>query len=318
METVFGLAKAGAYKAPVATLGVFDGVHLGHKRVLAHTVDWASRLSGTAVVITFDRHPERVVKGSSPDSITSLEHRLHLISQAHLDVCIVLHFGADLACTEPEDFAKSVFVKALGVRGLVLGYNCRFGRGGAGTSELLEEIGSRHGFEVQTVEPLLVDGQPVSSTRIRRLVETGDLKAAASLLGRPFTLRGTVVHGKKRGRRLGFPTANLNLHHEATPPSGVYISKVELDGQVLWGLTNVGVRPTFTQGAGAVRKTVEVYVQDYEGGDLYGRTLEVEPLCFLRSEEAFESPAALTAQIEQDTRMLATFRRELDDPSKSA
>lgn len=312
METVFSLARTQRYPNTVATLGVFDGVHLGHKAVLGDTARWADGIGGTAAVVTFDRHPERVIAGRSPDSITSLEHRLHLISQTNIDVCVVLHFDRALAATEPADFARSVFVEALGVTGVVLGYNCRFGRGGSGTPELLSALGEKRGFEVRTVAPLMVDDAPVSSTRIRRLIESGDLEPAARLLGRPFALRGTVVHGDKRGEKLGFPTANLNLHHEATPPRGVYICRAVFDGAHHWGLVNVGVRPTFSAGPAQARTHVEVYLDAYSGADLYGATLEVEPLKFLRAERRFDSAEALAAQMEQDRRILRTFVRGIE------
>ncbi|MHC4712101.1 MAG: riboflavin biosynthesis protein RibF [Planctomycetota bacterium] len=307
METVFSLSRARKYPNTIATLGVFDGVHLGHKAVLSETSRWAVEIGGTAVVITFDRHPERVLKGKAPESLTSLEHRLHLISRTDMDVCVVLHFGRELAGTEPEEFARAVFADSLGVKGVVLGYNCRFGRGGAGTPELLAHLGARWGFEVKTVGPLAVDGAPVSSTRVRQLVESGEIEGAARLLGRPFTLRGTVVHGQKRGGKLGFPTANLNLHHEATPPGGVYICRASLDSAQYWGLLNVGVRPTFSVCGEGGRKHVEVYLYGFPGGDLYGGTLEVEVLKFLREEARFDSPGALAAQIERDRRTLEAF-----------
>ena len=202
--------------------------------------------------------------------------------------------------------------------GVVLGYNARFGSGGSGDARLLRRVGREYGFEVRTVPPLEVDGARVSSTRIRTLVENGRFDEAARLLGRPFTLRGTVVHGDKRGRGLGFPTANLNLHHEATPPRGVYICKAELDGKVYWGLVNIGVRPTFSAGAARESKHVEVYLEDFEGDGLYGETLEVEIVRFLRDERCFESAGALAAQLEEDRRILGTYRKGLADGSKSA
>ena len=307
METVFSLARAQVYPNTIATIGVFDGVPLGHKAVLSETKRWADGIAGTAVVITFDRHPERVLSGKSPDSITSLEHRLRLISETDIDACVVLHFDRALAASEADDFARSVFVETLAVKGIVLGYNFRFGRGGAGTPELLVQLGDKLGFEVRTVGPLVVDDAPVSSTRIRRLIEAGDLEAAARLLGRPFTLRGTVVHGDKRGTKLGFPTANLNLHHEATPPRGVYICRAVFDGERCWGLVNVGVRPTFGAAGVQPRTQVEVYLDCYSGTSLYGATLEVEPVMFLRAEQRFDSAEALAAQMEQDRRILRTF-----------
>jgi len=318
METVFSLAKAPRYPSPVATIGVFDGVHRGHLKVLSETVRWAREIDGTALVITFDRHPQRVLGGASPDSITSLEHKLHLIARADIDLCVVLHFDREMAEMPPERFVREILVESLAVTGAVLGFNARFGRGAAGDEQLLRLMGRRHGFEVRTVGPLLIDGEPVSSTRIRSHIEAGELHAAARLLGRPFTLRGTVVHGAKRGAGLGFPTANLNLHHEATPPRGVYICRVLTDGGRYWGLVNIGMRPTFERGEAARTKHIEVYLDDYSGGPLYGETLEVEPVKFLREQTCFASPEALARQLEKDRRTLRTFRSTIADESKSA
>jgi riboflavin kinase/FMN adenylyltransferase len=318
METVFGLRKAGRRASPVATIGVFDGVHRGHRVVLEQTAGWARELGGTAMVITFDRHPERVLKGRSPESITSLEHRLHLIAQTRIEVCVVLHFDSALANMEAADFARNVLAQTVGVRGVVLGYNARFGRGGGGTAALLEEMGASLGFQVRTVPPLEVDSAPVSSTRIRRLIETGRLDSAAALLGRPFALRGTVMHGRKRGKSLGFPTANLNLHHEVTPPRGVYICRAGLAGGVLWGLVNIGIRPTFSKEGEPPTKVVEVYLDGYDGGGLYGETLEVEIVTFLRPEIRFADARELAGRIEQDRRILETFKRELGQARKSS
>ncbi|MCD6405966.1 MAG: riboflavin biosynthesis protein RibF [Planctomycetes bacterium] len=304
METIFALKSARHLNSPIATIGVFDGVHRGHQTVLAETLQWARQTAGTSIVITFDRHPETLLKGSPPDSITSLEHKLHLVSQTGIDVCLVLHFDRELVDMEAEDFAQQVLVEALGTSGVVLGYNCRFGRGGRGNARLLGELGGRLGFDVRTVAPLVIDGAPVSSTRIRGLIEAGDLEKASVLLGRPVTLRGTIVHGTGRGRKLGFPTANLNLHHEATPPAGVYICRALAEGETLWGLVNIGVNPTFAEKGRKQRKCVEVYIDGYSGTSLYGRTVEVEMAQYLRPEAAFDSPEALAAQIEKDRQVL--------------
>lgn len=304
METIFGLKSAWRLNSPIATIGVFDGVHRGHLAVLAETLRWARQAAGVSVLITFDRHPEMLLRGSPPDSITSLEHKLHLVSRTGIDVCLVLHFDRKLAAMEAEDFTQRVLVKTLGASGVVLGYNCRFGRGGRGDAKLLGKLGNSLGFDVRTVAPLVIDGAPVSSTRIRGLIETGDLEEAAVLLGRPVTLRGTVVHGTRRGRELGFPTANLNLHHEATPPSGVYICRALVGDETLWGLVNIGVNPTFAEKGRKQRKCVEVYIDGYGGKSLYGRTVEVEIVRYLRPEVAFDSPEALAAQMEKDRQVL--------------
>ncbi len=317
METVFSLARVRPYASPVATIGVFDGVHTGHRKILSATAEWAREIDGTAIAITFDRHPERILKGNPPESITSLEHKLHLIADTDIDVCVVLHFDQNMAQMRAERFVREILVEALAVKAVVLGHNARFGSGGTGDADLLARLGAKYGFCVRTVSPLEIDGAPVSSTRIRRLIESGELDAAARLLGRPFTLRGTVVHGAKRGRDLAFPTANLNLHHEATPPSGVYIARASLRRRKYWALANIGTRPTFSS-CRTGNKHVEVHLEDYEGAECYGETMEVKLVRLLRGEEQFESPEVLVAQIRRDMRSLEAFRREIESGSKSA
>lgn len=311
MERIFQLKKTGQYARPVATLGVFDGVHKGHLAILSETVDWARAIKGTSVVITFNRHPDTVVAARPPEDITSLEHRLNLIERAGVDVTLVLHFGRETADMEAADFARTVLVERLSVAGVVMGYNARFGKGAAGDAGLLSRMGQEHAFEVRTVKPLLVDGAPISSTRIRTLIKSGELEGAAALLGRPVSLRGKVVHGDKRGRELGFPTANLNLHHELTPPAGVYVGRVMVGTEALWGLVNIGFRPTFYSES-AAQKSVEVYIDGYEGR-LYGETVEVELVRYLRPEVKFSSAEALTLQMEQDRRCLESFRANSQD-----
>jgi len=295
---------------PVATLGVFDGVHRGHAAMLSETAAWAREIGGTSVAITFNRHPEAILRAHPPRALTSLEHRLNLIEKTGIDVAIVLHFDERLARMTAEDFVKEILVDRVQAAGVVFGYNARFGYQAKGDTALLRDLGKKYGFEVRVPEPFLATGAPVSSTRVRNLIMRGELAEAAELLGRPVTLRGTVVHGDKRGATLGFPTANLNLHHEVTPPDGVYIARVRVDDKTRWGLVNIGFRPTFQRGGQAPRRTVEVYIEGYEGGGLYGRVMEVEVARYLRAERRFESSAALVEQMERDRRMLDAYRRE--------
>jgi len=309
MERIFGLKKAAGFPGSIATLGVFDGVHRGHQEVLAGTVQWAGEKRVPCVVITFDRHPEAVLRRKHPAALTSLEHRLSLIEAAGIDVALVLHFDESLAAMEPEQFVREILVDHLHVGGVVLGFNGRFGKGARGDLALLQELGVRHGFEVRSAPPLVVDGAPVSSSRVRKLVTAGRLPEASGLLGRPVSLLGTVVHGQKRGRNLGFPTANLNLHHEVTPPSGVYICRVKAGGQTRWGLVNIGTRPTFERPGVPRRKAVEVFIDGYAGDDLYGKALEVEIASFVRPERKFDSAENLTRQMKKDLRFMRSFSR---------
>jgi riboflavin kinase/FMN adenylyltransferase len=293
----------------VVTLGVFDGVHLGHQAVLAETVRWAREEKGTPCVLTFDRHPEIVLRNQPPAAITSIEHRLALIEKSGIAVAFVLHFDAEIAAMSAQDFVRDILADRLGVVGVLLGFNARFGKDALGDFDLLVRLSRKYGFEARRTEACLVGGTPVSSTLIRNLITTGDLEQASRLLGRPVTLRGTVTHGDHRGRTLGFPTANLNLHHEVTPPRGVYIGRVRVDSDRYWGLVNVGFRPTFERPGSPARLTVETYIDALPAGtSLYGRTIEVEILRHVRGERKFESAEALVAQMEKDRRLLHAVR----------
>lgn len=281
----------------VATLGVFDGVHLGHRKVIGDTVDWARQLQARSVVVTFDRHPAAVLGGAVPPMMTPLGHRLKLIERLGVDDIVVLHFTQTLAETPAERFVTDLLTARLGTVGLQLGLGTRFGAGAEGCYAWLVENRRRFELDVRQSPAIALDDQPVSATRIRRELAAGRLDEVARLLGRRFSLLGTVMHGDGRGRMLGYPTANLNTHHEATPPAGVYMGRVELDGTTYPALANIGRRPTFYDDG--AETLVEVYLDGYSG-DLYGRHLEFVFEGKLREEETFEDQQALVEQIERD------------------
>jgi len=283
--------------APVATLGAFDGVHRGHQRILETTLQWAAELGGHPVVITFDPLPKAVLGPASALCITSLEHRLSLIGAMGFHLAVVVPFDHRVASMPAEGFIRRVVVGWLGARHLVVGRNSTFGRNGQGNLQLLRRLESQGILAVRSPEPVLCNGQVVSSTAIRQAINTGDFQAAEAMLGRPFSLLGTVVPGEGRGRTLGFPTANLDLHHEAVPPSGIYATVAILDGKAMPSLTYVGRRPTF-QKADA-QTSVEVHLIDFDG-EIYGRKLEIRFLKRLRDDKRFPSPQALAAQMRAD------------------
>jgi riboflavin kinase/FMN adenylyltransferase len=280
------------------TLGVFDGVHIGHQKVLRDLVAWARSTDGEGVVVTFDRHPESVIRHQGPLMITSLRHRLVLFESLGVDVCIVLKFDAALAAMPAETFVREIIHGWVKARGVIWGFDCRFGRGAEGDLRLLERLAPECGFQVCSVEPVKVGGVVVKSTEIREAILRGDLRTAGQMLGRPFSLLGTVVHGDHRGRTLGFPTANLDLHHEARPPRGVYSSRVALDGRDYRAITCVGLRPTF-EGRTPLREVVETHVLDFDR-DLYGRDIEVRFVGRLRDERKFPSADVLIEQMKRD------------------
>ena len=286
------------FRNPVVTLGVFDGVHRGHRAVLARTREMAARKNGEVVVVTFDVHPRQLTTGRPPPLITSLAHRLLLLSRESVDVTVVLKFDEALRETPAEDFVEHILLGGIGAVGVVLGHDSHFGHDRRGNTDLLRRMLEPRGIPVEGTEPVtLSDGTVVSSSAIRAAVSNGDLDAAARLLGRPPALFGTVVRGDGRGRQLGFPTANLDMRHELRPGRGVYGAKTTIDGTTWPAVVNIGGRPTFTPEAD--EDTVEVHVLGF-AGDLYGRDLEVTLFGKLRDEARFDGPAALRDQITND------------------
>lgn len=291
----------------VVSVGVFDGVHLGHQAILAENVAHAAALGATPTVVTFRHHPKAVLLGHAPRTLTSLEHRLELFRSAGILHTVALTFDEELKNVPAETFAREFLGGRLGARRFVLGFDSKFGRGREGTPERLREWG----LDVVVVPKVLVSDRPVSSTAIREAVELGDLAGAARMLGRPVAVYGDVVPGDGRGREIGFPTANLDLHHELHPPPGVYACRARVvrrgsedtDGEVkrFPAVTNVGFRPTFTQSgeARAAAPLVEVHLLDF-AGDLYGQHLELEFHAFLRAERRFPDLGALRTAIAQD------------------
>ena len=278
-------------RSPVAAWGVFDGVHVGHRKLLDAVLGWARADGVPSAVLTFDRHPAEILRGAVVPMITPLAERLRLLGAIGLDFCVVLNFTKAFAETSARDFA-GLLRDGLGARGLVLGHDTRFGKGREGDVALLESLG----MTIRRCEPEILDGRPVSSGRIRDAVLAGRLDEARLMLGRPPSVFGTVVRGDRRGTQLGFPTANLALHHAVRPPGGVYRAEVPLEGRTWRAVANLGTRPTF--GAGGER--IEAHLLDWKGGDLYGRVLELRFLGRLRDERKFESVDALRKQIEDD------------------
>lgn len=279
----------------MATVGVFDGVHLGHFVVLRRVVERAAALGSRPAMVTFAGHPKKVLLGRAPAAVTSLEHRLLLFERAGIETALVLDFDAELRALSAEEFVRRVLHEGLGLRELVFGFDSKFGRDRGGTAESLAPLARELGFAIVAVPPLRLGGRAVSSSAIREAVGLGDLRSAATMLGRPVSVLGTVVRGDGRGRALGFPTANLDLHHELHPPAGVYAALALLDGVLHPAVVNVGRRPTF----GGGEEAVEAHLLD-GGGDLYGSTLEVFFLERLRAEQTFPHSEALRVQIAAD------------------
>jgi len=286
------------FRRPVVTIGIFDGVHLGHRKILRKTVEKAMHLKGTSIVVTFDPHPRRVLDIiGAPPLLVSLKHRLNLIRKEGIDAACVLNFNEMLAGHTAAEFVKKVLVKKLGAHTVIIGSDFRFGRSKKGDIGLLRRLGREFNFTVIGVPLLNIGRSPVSSTRIRALIMAGKLKEASRLLGRPVSVLGTVVKGNRRGRLLGYPTANINPHHEAIPPSGVYAVYAEFAGKRYKGILNIGRRPTFS-GNGA-EPTIEAHIFGFNK-NIYGKDIEVIFIKRLREEKRFRGKEELVKQIRID------------------
>ena len=283
----------------IVSIGVFDGVHLGHQAIVAANVAAARAAGAEATVITFRRHPKKVLLGLSPRTLTTLEHRLELFQRSGVAHTVALSFTDELRALPASEFTRRLCVEGLGVKSFVLGFDSKFGRGREGTPALLRKLG----FDVEVVPEVMIGGRAVSSTAIREAVELGDLDGAAAMLGRPVGVFGRVVRGNELGRQIGFPTANLDLHHELHPPPGVYACRVhrtpEDGGRTTHdGVCNIGYRPTVSAGRPEA-PLVEVHLLDFDG-DLYGERLELEFVERLRAEKKFANLGELRAQIGRD------------------
>jgi riboflavin kinase/FMN adenylyltransferase len=284
---------------PVLALGNFDGLHRGHLRIIERVKRGAAEHGGTPMAMTFDPHPPRVVRpDKAPSLLMTIDQRLEALQGAGVRAVAVVRFTPELSRWDPEMFVRNVLVEWLRVSEVWVGANFLFGHDRSGNFSSLRVLGQRYGFRADKIDPVRYKEFVVSSTRIRRLVTEGRLDEAAALLGHPYYIDGTVVEGKRRGRELGFPTANLRTANELIPPHGVYATTVTIDGIVHAALTNIGVNPTFGEGAPT---TIETYLLRYSG-DLYGRQVRLGFVLRLRDERRFDDVDALKAQMEADER----------------
>jgi riboflavin kinase/FMN adenylyltransferase len=297
MRVLQSLQDCAGLPYPVVTIGNFDGVHLGHQAVLRLVRERVQAHHGTVVVLTFDPHPLRVLSPTTALRFLSApEDKLSLLGDTGVDVVARLPFTRDFAAQSPDEFMVRVLQEGLGTRELYVGKNFRFGQGRRGTIETLLEAGPRLGFAVQAISPVMVAGTPVSSTRIRELVQAGCMSEATRLLGRAYTLRGTVVRGEQRGGALGFPTANLcPPEGRVLPPDGVYASQLVVGPHTAAAVTYIGTRPTFGTGG----RLIETHLLD-GAQELYDREVTVVFHERLRGDQAFPSADLLGRQIAAD------------------
>ena len=301
METFRSISELSKLRGPLfLAIGVFDGVHLGHQAVISTSAQHARAANGTPVVVTFDPHPEKVLRPkTAPHLLTATPHKIALIRNLGMAHLLIITFDKQFAATEPEEFVHELVEHSKSLREICVGHEWSFGKNRRGNLKLLNQFGARFDFGVVGIPPVTVNGELVSSTTIRKAVETGDLAKAAQMLGREYTVLGTVVSGDNRGKKIGFPTANLSAHNEQFPPNGVYFAEAKLEGVIYPGVVNLGYRPTVDTRKS--ERILEIHLFDFDH-DIYGKDLEVRFIRYLRPETKFESVEALVRQIGLDVK----------------
>ena len=279
-------------------LGVFDGIHLGHQKLIKQTVDKAKKNDGISIVVTFDPHPDKII---NPESdvflLTTLEERISLIKESDVDIFLVIKFNKMMSKMLPEDFVSKILVDSLQVKELFVGFNYKFGFRGKGNTDLLKEYSKFYKFKTNILKPITKNHTIISSTRIKGCIKSGEIEKARKLLGHDITISGKVISGKGRGRKLlNFATANIELPPDKLiPVNGVYLVEVKIDNRKYYGLMNIGVRPTFRE----TERTIEVHIINFNR-KIYTEKLVVNILQKIREEKCFNRPSLLKKQIEED------------------
>ncbi len=298
MKVLHSIAELATVPGPLCVaIGVFDGVHLGHQALIKRVIEEAARINGSAVVLTFDPHPVRVLRPeTAPRLLTSTPHKIRLIEKLGCPNLLLQPFDLAFSEQSPETFIEDLARHARPLKSICVGHQWAFGKNRSGNIELLQSLGAKLGFESIEIDPVTAGQGLVSSTRIRRAVEAGDLVGADRMLGRSYSIFGTVRHGQEVGRKLGFPTANLAAHNEQFPPNGVYAVQVSVRNQLHHAVANIGYRPTIGE---STERLLEVHIFDF-AESIYGEDLEVSFKKFLRLEKKFSGPEELRWQIARD------------------
>nr|WP_296089076.1 bifunctional riboflavin kinase/FAD synthetase [uncultured Prevotella sp.] len=310
MNTIYYDNKEAMTEPCVATIGFFDGVHRGHQFLISHLVETARQDGMPAVVITFDEHPRKVLQSDyQPEMLSTLDSKLLLLSKTEVDDAVVLHFTREMAAMSAREFMQQVLHDHLHVKKLFIGYDHRFGHNREETFDDYVRYGKEMGIEVIKNQAYSMNGINISSSVIRSFLKEGEVDMANQCLGYPYTIIGKVVNGYHEGRKLGFPTANLDLSHfgQMIPAPGVYAVKARLEGTVVWkqGMMNIGTRPTFD----GKQLTLETHIFNFEG-DIYDQLLLVSFVKRIRGERKFESPEELAAQLKEDEQMIINLFEE--------
>lgn len=337
MKIVYGLEK---FKKPtrkvVATIGVFDGIHLGHQKILKEVKQTAEQIDGCTLVITFHPHPLKITENiKTPILLISLQHRLKILSEFNIDTCLVINFGKNFLQMRGEEFVKDILFEKIGIDYLIIGSDFRLGKQQNTDKNELRRLAKKYDFEIKVIKPVIMRGAIVKSTKIRNLIEQGNLRQAALFLNRPVTILGTVIKGNTRGRNLGYPTVNVDAHQEIIPPYGVYVVKVKLpnltdaifdvgfrgaksrtvpsfprksetgarvkiDTNSFGGILNIGIRPTFiTANMKKNQPYIEVHIFGFNQY-IYGEDILIEFISKIRNEKKFSTKEKLIKQIEKD------------------
>jgi riboflavin kinase/FMN adenylyltransferase len=298
MEIIRDLDGLAPHPFPAVALGNFDGVHLGHQTILRTAIERARAGRGAAFVLTFEPLPAKVLfPERAPRLILTPEDKLDLLRQSGIDGVILLDFTLAMSKLTPREFVREYLAGRLGAKAVVVGHSVSFGHHRAGNATVMEDLGRELGFATTVVGPVKVAGMDVSSTKVREVIAAGEVRSAAALLGRHHFVSGLVVHGRERGRTIGFPTANIQSRTECIPPDGVYATRVVLDDNTYGSITNIGMRPTFAE----PERTIEAHIFDFDR-DIYDQPVKLEVIERIRPERKFESAQALAAQIASDLR----------------
>jgi riboflavin kinase / FMN adenylyltransferase len=298
MRVARSLYEVTYLKNSIVTVGTFDGVHLGHMAIIEEMSSRAVKNQSRSVVVTFEPHPREVVGRGPVKLLSTLQERLHFLEQLHVDQTLVLEFTYDFSRQTPREFYERYIVNGTGVSQVIVGHDHMFGRDREAGVEELERMGSEFGFTAHAVEPVAVEGEVVHSSKIRELLMRGDVELAAKFLGREYSIEGWVVQGDKRGAQLGFPTANIQMHYpnKLLPAEGVYCVRIDIDKQRLFGMLNIGVRPTFHADHD---RTIEVNLFDFDQM-IYGKLMCIHFIKRLRPENKYPTNAMLIDQLQKD------------------
>jgi riboflavin kinase/FMN adenylyltransferase len=301
MEILRSIVGLESLRGPLfLAIGVFDGVHLGHQAVISTATSHARSADGTPLVVTFDPHPVKVLRPHhAPHLLTATQHKIALIRDLGVEHLLVINFDKQFAATSPEKFVEELVAHSRPLREICVGHEWSFGKDRRGNLDLLKKLGTQFQFSVVGIPPIKVNDAVVSSTAIRQAVEKGDFATAAAMLGREYTILGTVKAGDKLGKKIGYPTANLSAHSEQFPPNGVYLAEAWIHGVLYHGVVNLGYRPTVSSGKS--ERVLEIHLLDFDR-DIYGEDVEVRFVRYLRPERKFDSLEALVQQIDFDVR----------------